>query len=141
MPVAFAKDWSIDHVGLAVHDLDKAITFYLTIGGSRVILRETLAAQGVELVFIDQGETKLELMSPLRADSTLGRFLDKRGPGLHHICYRVNDINSELERLSKLGVRLIDHQPRPGAGGSLIAFIHPASCFGSLIELCEKSAG
>jgi methylmalonyl-CoA epimerase len=139
MPTAFSKNWIIDHVGLAVHDLDQAITFYLELGGSSVILREKVEAQGVELAFIDQGETTLELMSPLRMDSALGRFLDRRGPGLHHICYRVNDIVSELERLSKLGLRLIDQHPRPGAGASLIAFIHPSSCFGSLIELCEKS--
>ena len=131
--------WSIDHIGIAVTDLDQALRFYQMTTGAEVSLRERLDSQGVELVFIDTGEAKIELLAPLRPDSALGKFLQKRGPGLHHVCYRVTDIRKELKRLADMGVKLIDSEPRSGAGGTQIAFLHPSSCIGTLTELCEYS--
>jgi methylmalonyl-CoA epimerase len=136
---AISEQWTVDHIGVAVTDLDQAISFYHGMAGTTVTLRETLEAQGVELVFLGKGEAKIELLSPLRSDSTLGKFLQKRGPGFHHICYRVKDIHFELKRLADLGLRLIDTEPRKGAGDTQIAFIHPSACLGVLTELCEYS--
>jgi methylmalonyl-CoA/ethylmalonyl-CoA epimerase len=140
MNTSIGQNWVVDHIGVCVADLEQAIAVYRNTTGATVALRETLESQGVELVFLSTGETKIELLSPLRPDSTLGRFLHKRGPGLHHICYRVTDIRFELKRLAGLGLRLIDTQPRSGAGGTQIAFIHPDSCLGTLTEICEYSS-
>lgn len=132
--------WQIDHIGIAVLDLDRAIALYSQAAHTTVSLRETLHTQGVELAFLTTGGSKVELLAPLRPDTTLGKFIDKRGPGLHHICYRVANIRSELARLSQQGFTLIDTTPRPGAGGSKIAFISPKSFEGVLTELCEYPA-
>ena len=131
--------WSVDHIGIAVHSLSQAIEHYAASAGATVTLRETLESQGVELAFLSTGGCKLELLAPLRTDSTLGKFLASRGPGLHHICYRVPNIEAELARLSAQGYQLIDATPRPGAAGTRIAFISPKSCLGVLTELCEYS--
>lgn len=131
------KHWQIDHIGIAVADLNQAITLYSSTTSAEIILRETIQAQGVELVFLNTGATKIELLAPLRADTPLGRFIDKRGPGLHHICYRVENLVAELSQLAQKGFTLIDSAPRPGAGGSQIAFISPKSFNGVLTELCE----
>jgi methylmalonyl-CoA epimerase len=136
-PSALNNTWPIDHIGIAVTDLESAIKHYAQTAESSVTLRETLPEQGVELAFLNTGGAKVELLAPLNDTSTLARFLAKRGQGLHHICYKVDNIVSELARLSAMGVKLIDSNPRHGAGGSRIAFISPSSFFGVLTELCE----
>ncbi len=132
--------WQIDHVGIAVSDLDKAIVHYQQTTGANPVQRESLADQGVEIVFIELAGSKVELLAPLNDQSTLARFIQKRGSGLHHVCYRVENIHAELQRLRESGYQLIDDTPRPGAGNTLIAFIHPSSCHGVLTEICEYSA-
>lgn len=129
--------WSVDHIGIAVPDLDAAIALYTATAGTSVTLREKLMDRGVELAFLNTGGTKLELLMPLKDDTPIARFLAKRGPGLHHICYKVDNISQEMERLRDLGATLIDTTPRPGASGTLIAFLEPASFSGVLTELCE----
>jgi methylmalonyl-CoA epimerase len=131
--------YPIDHVGVAVTDLESAIQWYTGFMHGRVALREELPSQGVKLAFIDSPTATIELLQPLTPDSPLGRFLTKRGPGLHHVCYRVPDIEKELLRLTSLGMRLIDQKPRPGARGSQIAFIHPESTMGVLTEICQPA--
>jgi methylmalonyl-CoA/ethylmalonyl-CoA epimerase len=133
------QTWSVDHIGIAVSDLTKAIDLYASTAGATVTLRETLESQGVELVFLNTSGCKVELLAALRPDTTLGKFLSTRGPGLHHVCYKVEDIEAELARLAANGYQLIDAVPRPGAGGTRIAFISPKSCLGVLTELCEYS--
>lgn len=129
--------WTLDHVGIAVANLEKAIRHYQTTTSATLGHREILHEQGVELVFINVPGSKIELLAPLNEQSTVRKFIQHRGPGLHHICYRVDAIEKELQRLVKSGYQLIDTTPRAGAGGSRIAFIHPASCEGVLTEICE----
>jgi methylmalonyl-CoA epimerase len=129
--------WPIDHIGIAVTDLDAAISLYALTAGTSVTLREKLQDRGIELAFLNTGGTKLELLMPLQGNTPLARFIEKRGPGIHHICYRVDNIKTEMVRLESLGAKLIDTIPRPGASGTMIAFIEPASFSGVLTELCE----
>jgi methylmalonyl-CoA epimerase len=129
--------WTVDHIGIAVPDIDAAIALYASTAGTAVTLREKLVDRGVELAFLNTGGTKLELLMPLKDDSAIARFLAKRGPGLHHVCYKVDDIRAEMARLERLGAKLIDTTPRPGASGTLIAFLEPSSFSGVLTELCE----
>jgi methylmalonyl-CoA/ethylmalonyl-CoA epimerase len=132
--------WEVDHIGIAVPDLEAGISLYAVTAHTTVTHRERLEQQGVELVFLNTGGAKVELLAPLNESSTLTKFITRRGPGLHHICYKVSDIVSELARLSAEGMTLIDHAPRHGAGGTKIAFISPASWNGVLTELCEYPA-
>ena len=127
----------LDHVGIAVENLDLAISDYQSKFGFKLDLREKVPSQKVELAFLKLDNTKLELLMPTSPDSTLRKFLDSRGPGLHHICYEVGDIVAELARLKELGLKLIDQVPRPGAHNTLIAFLHPKSTGGVLTELCQ----
>lgn len=127
----------LDHIGIAVSNLDDAISLYTNTFGFEVETRETIASQGVELVFLKLANTRLELLAPTNAVSKLKKFLDTKGPGLHHICYKVDNLKAELARLKALGVKLIDEVPRPGAHNSIIAFLHPSSFGGVLTELCE----
>jgi len=129
--------WTIDHIGIAVANLDEAIAFYEQKLGATVSLRETIEASGVELAFINTGESKVELLAPTRSDAVIGKFLASHGAGLHHICYRVADIRRELARLASEGCSLIDTVPRPGAAHTEIAFISPKSFMGVLTELVE----
>lgn len=131
--------YRIDHIAHAVWDLQQAITEYEQHFRLTPCYRERRDDHGVELAFLDFGNTKVELLAPLGEKSPLSRFLDQRGPGLHHICYQVDDINAELARLKQLGYRLIDEVPRPGAMDTLVAFIHPKSMGGVLTELCQQS--
>lgn len=133
--------WQVDHIGIAVSNLEEAIALYAGSAHTEVTLRETLPSQGVELAFLNTAGSKLELLAPLNKECTLARFIEKRGPGLHHVCYRVSDISAELTRLAAVGCDLIDSTPRPGAGGTRIAFISPRSFLGVLTELCEYPAG
>lgn len=127
----------LDHVGIAVTNLDSALDEHRKHFGFSLESREVISSQRVEVAFIRLPNTLLELLAPTDNDSPLARFLSKRGPGLHHLCYRVDDIERELTRLKSIGVELIDASPRPGAHGTRIAFLHPKSNGGVLIELCE----
>jgi methylmalonyl-CoA epimerase len=127
----------LDHVGIAVHSLDEALPTFESITGGKGHGRERVEAQGVEVVFVGAGAGRLELLAPTRDDSAVARFLAQRGPGMHHLCYRVPDIRAELERYRAAGARLVDSVPRPGAAGHLVAFIHPRSTGGVLVELLE----
>ena len=125
----------LDHVGIAVRELDAALAFYRDALGLELDAPEEVASQGVRAHFVRTGEALVELLEPTRPDSPIATYVGKRGPGLHHIALRVEDIHAALDHLKARGVRLIDEQPREGAHGSLIAFIHPASAHGVLVEL------
>lgn len=129
--------YPVHHIGIAVRDLEASVREYSSRWSFVRDFDETLPAQKVQLAFLRAGSTLIELLTPLDSSSTLARFLEKRGEGLHHICYEVKDIVAELTRLRSLGVELIDQAPRPGAHGSQIAFLHPKSCGGVLTELCQ----
>jgi methylmalonyl-CoA/ethylmalonyl-CoA epimerase len=127
----------LDHVGIAVDSLDVAIPLWESLLGARATAREVVEAQGVEVVFVGEGAGRVELLAPTRADSAVARFLHRRGPGMHHLCYRVPDLRAALADFSARGHELIDSEPRPGAAGHLVAFLHPRSSGGVLIELLE----
>jgi methylmalonyl-CoA/ethylmalonyl-CoA epimerase len=129
----------IDHIGIAVADLDAAVGLYEGTYGMRVVHRETVTAQGVEAVLIDVGENHVELLQPLADDTPVGRFLAQRGPGLHHIAYQVHDISAALSELREQGVRMIDSAPRAGIRGSRVAFLHPSASGSVLTELVEPA--
>jgi methylmalonyl-CoA epimerase len=129
----------IDHIAIVVSDLPKALALYTKTLGFKEIYRETLAVQGVEAVGLQAGASVIELLRPLSADSPIARYRGYAETKLHHTAYRVADLRAELARLKAAGVRLIDEEPRRGAHGNLIAFLHPKSTAGVLIELCESS--
>ena len=128
---------AIDHTGIAVTDIDSALEFYRGVLGLPLVHRETVAEQGVEAVLLDLGSGHIELIAPLGPDTAVARFLAQRGPGLHHVAYRVHDIDATLASLSAAGVRLIDERPRSGIRGSRVAFVHPAATGGVLTEIVE----
>jgi methylmalonyl-CoA/ethylmalonyl-CoA epimerase len=126
---------TLDHVGIAVADLRAALSFYRDALGLDVEAPEEVASQRVRAHFIPAGAAAIELLEPTADDSPIAKYVGRRGPGLHHITLRVDDIRAVLARLKEKGVRLIDEEPRPGAHGSLVAFIHPAAAHGVLVEL------
>ena len=130
----------IDHVALAVEDLDAALGLYRDSLGMPLVHRETVDEQGVEAALLDVGDTHIELLQPLGAETPVGKFLARRGPGLHHIAYRVTDVDQTLAKLSGAGLRLIDEQARRGIRGSRVAFVHPASTGGVLTEIVQPAA-
>ncbi len=127
----------IDHIGIAVRDLAAAKAAYLALGFP-VSEGEGLPERGLEVVFVDTGAGRLELLAPMRPDSEISRFLAQRGEGLHHVCVRVADLDAKLAELTAHGARLIDATPRPGAHGARVAFVHPKSAAGVLLELAEQ---
>jgi methylmalonyl-CoA/ethylmalonyl-CoA epimerase len=129
----------IDHIGVAVEDLDAALALYEREYEMRLVHREVVEQQGVEAVLLDVGENHVELLRPLSADTPVGKFLAKRGPGLHHVAYQTPDIEAELARLGAAGLRLIDSAPRTGIRGSRVAFLHPASSGGVLTEIVQPA--
>lgn len=129
----------IDHIGVAVEDLDAAIELYRGPFGMPEAHRETVEAFGVEAVLLDVGESHVELLKPTGPDSGVARFLEKNGPGLHHVAYGTDDIDAALEQVRAAGLRLIDEQPRIGIRGSRVAFLHPKSTGGVLTELVEAA--
>jgi len=131
----------IDHIGVAVEDLDAALALYERDYDMELVHREVVEEQGVEAVLLDVGENHVELLAPLGPDTPVGKFLARRGPGLHHVAYQTADIAAELERLRAAGVRLIDEQPRAGIRGSRVAFLHPKSSGGVLTEIVEPQEG
>jgi methylmalonyl-CoA epimerase len=129
----------LDHVGIAVSDLDAALRFYRDALGLEVHASEDVASQRVRAHFVPTGESSLELLEATAPDSPIAKFLGRRGPGLHHITLRVDDVSAALEQLKARGVRLIDDRPRLGAEGALVAFIHPSSAQGVLVELKQPA--
>jgi methylmalonyl-CoA/ethylmalonyl-CoA epimerase len=129
----------IDHIGVAVEDLDAAIALHEEAYGMEVVHRETVAEQGVEAVLLDVGENHVELLAPLGPETPVGRFLAKKGPGLHHVAYQVADIDAALAELRSAGVRLIDEAPRTGIRASRVAFLHPSATGGVLTEIVEPA--
>jgi methylmalonyl-CoA/ethylmalonyl-CoA epimerase len=129
----------IDHVGVAVEDIDSALALYRDALGMPLVHRETVTEQGVDAALLDVGDGHVELLQPLGPDTAVGKFLAKRGPGLHHVAYRVQDIDATLQQLGGAGLRLIDERPRTGIRGSRVAFLHPGSTGGVLTEIVQPA--
>ena len=129
--------YNIDHVAIAVHDLDATLADMESQYGAEPVSREIVESQGVEEAMIPIGGSNVQVLQPLTPDSPIGRFLAKRGEGLHHIAFAVPDIDAAIEHLQSTGARLIDTEPRRGGGGHRIAFIHPSAFAGTLVELVE----
>ena len=127
----------IDHIGIATNGIDDAARFYLESLGLQIEHVEEVASQKVRVAMLPLGESRVELLEPTSDDSPISKFLAKRGPGIHHIAVQVQDIRASMAELKGKGARLIDEQPRTGAGGCLVAFIHPSSTGGVLLELVE----
>jgi methylmalonyl-CoA/ethylmalonyl-CoA epimerase len=127
----------IHHVGIAVTDLEQSIDLYRTVFNAELVHRATNEREGLEAAFLRIGDAELELMAPLRPDSPVGKFVAKRGPGMHHVAYGVPDIEKAIDDVRAAGLELIDAEPRMGMHGSRIAFVHPKSVGGVLTELVE----
>ncbi len=128
---------TLDHIGIAVRDLDAALEFYRDALGLELGPAEEVASEQVRAQFLPVGDASLELLEATGPQSAIARSVERRGPGIHHITLRVDDVQAALDRLKARGVRLVDERPRPGAGGSLVAFIHPSAAQGVLVELKE----
>ncbi len=128
---------NINHIGVAVKSLDEAIPFYRDMLGMACLGIEQVAEQRVKVAFLQIGESKIELLEPTSAESPVAKFLEKNGPGIHHIAYEVQNIEVAIKKLELAGVRMIDSTPRSGAHGARIAFLHPKSSGGVLTELCQ----
>lgn len=128
----------IDHIGIAVKNLNEAIAFYEGILGMKVTEIEEVPEQKVRVAFLPTGDSEVELLESTSPDGPIARFIEKNGEGVQHIAFRVDNLEEKLEELKSKGIRLIDEKPRRGAGGALIAFLHPKSTFGTLIEICER---
>jgi methylmalonyl-CoA epimerase len=131
----------IDHIGVAVEDIDAAIALYEGSFEMTLAHRETVESQGVEAVLLDVGEGHVELLAPLGPDTPVGKFLARGGQGLHHVAYAVEDIGATLQRIAAAGIELIDSEPRTGIRGSRVAFLHPRSTGGVLTEIVEPAEG
>lgn len=129
----------IDHVGVAVEDIDAALALYRDALEMPLVHRETVSDQGVEAALLDIGDGHIELLQPLGPETAVAKFLARRGPGLHHVAYRVQSVEQALSDLAQAGMRLIDEQPRTGIRGSRVAFVHPASTGGVLTEIVEPA--
>ena len=129
--------WTLDHVGIAVADLNRSLAIYRDIFGMEIELRQHVPEHAVDVVFLRSGAASIELIQPLEGNSALKRFLERRGEGMHHVAFAVPDLATELRLLDERGVVLIDKLARPGSRGCHVAFLHPQSCGGTLIELCE----
>ena len=129
----------IDHIGVATDDLEGALALYEKTLGMPLAHRETVESQGVEAALLDVGENHVELLRPLGQETPVGRFLARRGPGLHHVAYQVADVAAALAALAERGLRLIDEQPRTGIRGSRVAFLHPAASGGVLTEIVQPA--
>jgi methylmalonyl-CoA/ethylmalonyl-CoA epimerase len=130
---------TIDHIGVAVDDLDAALALYRDALGMPLVHRETVDEQGVDAALLDIGDGHVELLAPLGPETPVGKFLARKGPGLHHVAYRVPDVAATLQSLREAGLRLIDEEPRNGIRGSRVAFVHPASTGGVLTEIVQPA--
>ena len=131
----------IAHIGIAVHKLEDAIPFYENAIGLTVEAIEEVESEGVKVAFLKVGETRIELLEPLHEDSAINGFLEKRGEGIHHVAFEIDDIDGRLEKLKNQGMRLVNEEAKDGAHNSRIAFIHPKESNGVLVELCEQTKG
>jgi methylmalonyl-CoA/ethylmalonyl-CoA epimerase len=130
----------LDHLGIAVISIDESLDLYRALGLEAAGI-ETVPGQGVRVAMLPAGTTRIELLEPLGPDSPVAKHLERRGPGLHHVCVEVEDIGAVMRRLRGSGVQLLSDEPQPGAGGALVCFIHPKSAGGVLIELSQPAAG
>lgn len=128
----------VDHIGIAVRSIEATLPFYTEVLKLPLLGIEEVESQKVRVAFLKAGETKLELLEPTTEESTIAQFIEKRGEGMHHIALGVNSIEERILEMKENGVRMIDEEPRIGAGGAHIAFMHPKSASGVLVELCEK---
>ncbi|WP_066312515.1 methylmalonyl-CoA epimerase [Bacillus sp. FJAT-29814] len=128
----------VDHIGIAVKSLEDTLPFYTEVLKLPLLAIEEVQSQQVKVAFLQAGETKLELLEPMSVDSTIAKFIEKRGEGIHHVALGVESIEERIAEMKEQGIRMIDEAPRPGAGGADIAFMHPKSAHGVLVELCEK---
>ncbi|MFN8025029.1 MAG: methylmalonyl-CoA epimerase [Acidimicrobiia bacterium] len=128
----------IDHVAIAVNDLEAGIAYYRDTYGAEVEHREVVERDGVEEALIKVAESYVQLLTPIRDDSTVAKFLATKGEGIHHVGYRTDDVAAVLQRVKDQGYRVIDEEPRPGSRGTTVAFIHPKTAFGTLIELVQE---
>ncbi|WP_226667685.1 methylmalonyl-CoA epimerase [Metabacillus litoralis] len=131
----------VDHIGIAVHSIEKALTFYIDILKLDLLGYEEVTTQRVKVAFLHAGNTKIELLEPTSEDSPVAKFLVKKGEGIHHIAFGVENIESRLQEMREVGLPLIDEKPRDGAAAMSIAFLHPKAANNVLIELCEKKRG
>ena len=131
----------VDHIGIAVRDLDEGKRLYGDVFGLKLVFEEEVPTERVKVAAYDGGEMRLELLQSTEPDGPIGRFVEKRGPGIHHVCYRVDDVAATLAHLQAQGIRTLDDVPRPGAGGCQVAFIHPKSAGGVLVEISQPPAG
>lgn len=129
----------VDHIGIAVRNLDERISYYTDTLGLKLLKVEEVESQKVRVAFIDAGNVKIELLEPMAETSAIHGFIEKRGEGIHHIAFGVTGIRERMQELRGKGVRLLSEQPGPGAGGAEVAFLHPKSSYGVLYELCDKS--
>jgi len=136
-----SSESKIQHLGVAVSSIDEALEFWRDGLGLELKEIEIVEDQGVRVAMLPIGESRIELLEATGAETPVGKFIAKRGPGIHHLCLEVDDIKAKLAELKAHGVRLIDEEPRMGAGGALVAFVHPASTGGVLIELNQKGIG
>jgi methylmalonyl-CoA/ethylmalonyl-CoA epimerase len=132
---------AIDHVGVAVEDIEAALAIYRDQLGMPLVHRETVSDQGVDAALLDVGDGHVELVAPLSPETAVGKFISRRGAGLHHVAYRVVSVQETLEACRTAGLRLIDEQPRTGIRGSRVAFLHPASTGGVLTEIVQPAKG
>lgn len=130
----------VDHIGIAVKNLDETIPYYTETLGLKVLKIEEVASESVRVAFIDAGNVKLELLEPMSDQSAIHSFIEKKGQGIHHIAFGVEGIEERMNELREKGVRILNEQPKIGAGGAQVAFLHPKSSFGVLYELCDKSS-
>lgn len=130
----------IDHIGIAVKSIVEATRLYTEGLGLSLVHTETVESQGVRVAFLPIGESLVELLEPLTPESAVGRFLEKRGEGIHHLCIEVEDLEATLARLREQGTQLLNEQPVLGAEGKLVAFVHPRSAHGVLLELSQRRA-
>ncbi len=129
---------NIDHIGVAVTDLDEARKIFVDILGLEFIEEKTVPDRGVKIAFLETGNTKVELLEGIGENSPVSRFIEKNGPGIHHLCFEVEDISRVMKEIAAEGLQLIDKEPRTGAEGKMVAFLHPKSTSRVLIELIEK---
>lgn len=128
----------IDHVAIAVHDLDAAVEWYREAFGATVAHREVVPSDGVEEALLAVAESYVQLLTPTRDDSTVAKYLERRGEGIHHVGYRVDDCAAALDAVKRMGGKVLDEAPRPGSRGTTVAFVHPKTSFGTLIELVQE---
>lgn len=132
---------NVDHIGIAVKNIDETIPYYEETLGLKLLAIEEIVLQKVRVAFIDAGNIKIELLEPIGDEGPIAQFLQKRGEGIHHIAFGVENIRARMKELSENGVQLLSDEPKLGAGGAEVAFVHPKSSYGVLYELCEKKSG